>query len=104
MSLPSRAGCPSSSVTRSSPGSACPARRGSTSRASRTGSTRSPISSNEPSNVNPPEALLGERDPLLQADLKDRDRLDLDQELGLRQCGDCDQGAPRLLLVLAEDF
>src|ERR1700730_4192363 len=103
MSLPSRAGCRSSSVKRSSPGSACPARRGSTSRASRTGSTRSPISSNESSRC-PGRGSFGRSGALLRADLKDRDRLDLDQELGLRQCRDRDQGARRHLLVLAEEL
>src|SRR5882762_8392103 len=91
MSSPFQAGCRSSSVTKSSPGSGCPARRGATSRAFRTGSTRWPISSNE-------------RAPARSRSLKDGDRLDLDQELGLRQGGDRDQGARRHLLVLAEEL
>jgi len=41
-------GLPVNSARRSLPGSACQARPGSTSRVSRPGSTRSPISSNEP--------------------------------------------------------
>ena len=44
----------------------------------------------EPRAGGPAQALLGERDALLQADLEYGDRLDLDQELGLRQCGDRD--------------
>jgi uncharacterized protein GlcG (DUF336 family) len=55
--------------------------RGLTSRASRRGSTRWPISSSEPVRRS---ALLGGRGALLQADLEYGSRLDLDQELGLR--------------------
>ena len=54
-------------------------------------STRWPISSNE-------------RPAARTRSLKDGDRLDLDQELGLRQCCDRDQGARRHFLVLAEEL
>src|SRR6516162_8471012 len=47
----------------------------------------------------PAQALLGERDALLQADLEYGDRLDLDQEPGLRQCGNRDHRARRHLFT-----